>query len=370
MTKRDLAQLTNLSFSTVGSICNALAELGLLEELPVSIYRVGRTPKLVRLKPLSCLTICLNFERKDVMDLAVLRTNNEILYFEQFNTSDCRSIEELVCFAHEKFRALKETQAWFPQASFLGVGVSVSGVFDKETRRIVNSAIPTMENKLVTDMVEKIFRLPCYVDNEANLCAVAISQKEVGTTNLLYLHLSEGAGVGVVCEGNLLRGNLGYAAEIAHMPLGTIQRQCPSCGNYGCVEPDLCVQGLVEDFEGALEPGQTFGVRWQAISNRILHAENDFTRQYVQRKGELVGMVLSILINLFDPQEVFVGGEICSIYEKIEPVIESVLQKRCMVYGKGRTRLRCDLNGNRNIILGLNQIMFERWNPFTDTLET
>lgn len=365
-TRKDLAQLTNLSFSTVGKICAVLESLQIIEEFSMPNYQVGRTPKLVRLKQFSWLSICLNIQKRDQMDLAILSINNRVLLFEQYDTSTCDTIEALILFAHERFQEKRKSLSWMKEANYIGVGVSVSGVFDKDSRRIVNSSIPAMENAPVTDTVSRIFQLPCYADNDSNLCAIAMSQKEADVKNLIYMHLSEGAGVGVVCEGALLRGNRGYAAEIAHLPLGKPARKCPSCGNFGCVEPELCAQGLVTD-SGICVDGETFTEQWKKIAPMIQQNRDDpgITR-FIQEKGELVGLVLSILINLFDPQEMIIGGEITAIFPMLKPIIEGVLRQRCAVFSKSEIPILCDPDSSGTIILGLNQMMFERWEPLRE----
>lgn len=361
-TRKDIAQLTNLSFSTVGKICTILESMGVIEDFSMPSYRVGRTPKLVRIKQSGWLSICLNIQKRDQMDLAILSINNRVLLFEQYDASACATMEELILFAHRKFEEKRQTLPWMKEANFIGVGVSVSGVFDKESRRIVNSAIPAMENAPIADAVRRIFQLPCYADNEANLCAIAMSQKETDVQNLIYLHLSEGAGVGVVCEGSLLRGNRGYAAEIAHMPLGKPERKCPSCGNFGCIEPDLCTQGLVTD-SGIRACGNTYTEQWNQIAGIILTQETENITRFIRQKGELIGLTLSILVNLFDPQEILIGGEISAIFPKLKPVMEALLRQRCAVFSRAQVPILCDPDSAETIILGLNQMMFELWDP-------
>lgn len=132
-------------------------------------------------------------------------------------------------------------------AKFLGVGVSVSGIFDKTTQTIRTSAISYMEGAPVKAVVEDVFGIPCYVDNESNLCAVAVHQQNSHVYDLLYMHISQGVGIGIITGGTLLSGHNGYAAEIAHFPFGTTHRRCPICGNYGCVEPELSVSGMLRN---------------------------------------------------------------------------------------------------------------------------
>lgn len=363
LSKRDIAQQLDLSFSTVCNICDALRDQNILEERPATDTRVGRVPKLMRLRHMCCLTVCLNFQLQDTIDLAIFDLANNLLLFRQLNTSQCHTMEEQVLLAHDAFlEGCRHLPRQFELTRFIGVGVSVSGVFDKESRQIVNSAIHMLENQPVTDTVERVFGLPCHVNNEANLCAVAMSKRDQLTKNLLYLHLSQGAGAGIICEGKLLQGYRGYAAEISHIPLGNPQRRCPVCSHYGCIEPELCVKGLVETCP--FDDGQgTYPERWKRIARRICEQSDEQTQRYIQQKGELIGMLLSILVNLFDPQTVYVGGEITDIFPQIEPILIAILESRCIALNNEVLTLRCDTDSDMSIVLGLNQVIFEKWNP-------
>lgn len=111
----------------------------------------------------------------------------------------------------------------------------MSGIFEKRTEIILNSAILAMEGAPVKAIVEDVFQIPCYVDNESNLCAISVQQQRPDMSDFLYMHISQGVGIGIIANGMLLSGYDGYAAEIAHLPFGNPKRRCAVCNNYGCI---------------------------------------------------------------------------------------------------------------------------------------
>ena len=147
----------------------------------------------------------------------------------------------------KSYTSAKEPVRWgASQTKFLGIGVIVSGIFEKRTEIILNSAILAMEGAPVKAIVEDVFQIPCYVDNESNLCAISVQQQRPDMSDFLYIAQTADH-IGIIANGMLLSGYDGYAAEIAHLPFGNPKRRCAVCNNYGCIEPELSISGLLHD---------------------------------------------------------------------------------------------------------------------------
>lgn len=365
LTKREISLRTNLSFSTVSTVCNALRNREILYEEKENTGMAGRIPSKLYVHFDRFLTVCLDLQLRDTMGFAILNYRNEILFHAQYNISHVHGIREIAGYAHEIFLQ-KRAEPALQHAKFLGVGVSVSGIFDKTTQTIRTSAISYMEGAPVKAVVEDVFGIPCYVDNESNLCAVAVHQQNAHVYDLLYMHISQGVGIGIITGGTLLSGHNGYAAEIAHFPFGTTHRRCPICGNYGCVEPELSVSGMLRNGVWQ-ETSASDAEQWAQMSAKITSGDPAYLG-FLKETGELMGKVLSVLIDLFDPQYVFVGGEITDIFEQVCPYAEKVIRKHCFMVRDRVLPLLCDKNSSVNMVLGLNYIMCQKWDPLAGNL--
>lgn len=360
LTKKEVAQMTELSFSTVSNICNALKEKDVLRDEKISVSSVGRVPnKLVFQYNMFC-SVCLDLQMENVLGFAVLDFRNYVLYQSNYNISSCNTPRDVILFARKIYDQILECD-WFKGIQCVGAGVSVSGVFDRATRSLLSCAIPMMEHAHMVDLVEEIFNLPCYVDNESNLCALSMRQRSRDVRDLLYLHISQGVGLGVICNGKLLRGKNGYAAEISHMPLGEQNTVCTSCGQDGCLETDLSLNGLVGSFERDNRK-MTMLQRWELKAKYINDGHKEF-QPFLEATGMELGTVLSVLINLFDPEEVYIGGNINLIFDKLHPYIQAVIKKRCPLIQDKQLKLICDSESGNTIYCGINQVIFDKWNP-------
>ena len=82
------------------------------------------------------------------------------------------------------------------------------------------SQIPELEGVSLTHELGKLFKIPIYVENDMNLVAlgsVAADSGSIASTDMVFVHLGEGVGAGVVMGGRIIRGFASFAGEIAYM---------------------------------------------------------------------------------------------------------------------------------------------------------
>lgn len=361
LTKKEIALITDLSFSTVSNICNELKEIHVLDDKKVEQSGIGRMPNQLTFQSDRFCTICLDLQMRNVLGFAILSFGNQLLFHQKYDISHCETPEEIISFTKQVYDDLYQ-RLQLEAMIFVGVGVSVSAALDRDTCTLVNCAIPSMENVPVIHLIERTFGLYCYVDNEANLCALSMRCQNPGFQNSLYLHLSQGVGAGIICEGNLLRGRNGYAAEISHIPLGNISLQCPVCNNYGCIEPTLCLKGVAQTLTGSLVKDITLE-DWAALAKEINDNPEKFKAPLNEIGGQ-IGLLLSVLINLFDPEAIYIGGNIADIYDVLIPLMMPLLESRCSFICQKAFTITCDKESDLTILQGLNQSIYEKWNGY------
>ena len=82
--------------------------------------------------------------------------------------------------------------------------------------------------------------LPVQIENSGRACALAQAWALRGDTHgaggdLVFVSVSDGVGVGVIINGEVLRGRHNIAGEFGHVPLSLDGPRC-SCGSNGCWE--------------------------------------------------------------------------------------------------------------------------------------
>ncbi len=131
-----------------------------------------------------------------------------------------------------------------------GIGLASAGPLDhKKKAYLRTSNMPELDYFQIGDFLEKSFRLPVLMENDAQAAALG----EVwmgglaGSKEAVVLTLGTGVGSGVVLEDKIWRGRHFTGPELGHLFLGPRTNPC-GCGQFGCAESWLNKQALSELF--------------------------------------------------------------------------------------------------------------------------
>ena len=119
-----------------------------------------------------------------------------------------------------------------------GIGVSLPGRVDASGRLVFAPNLGWRDVDLRADARSRDLELPVNVENAANACALGelwFGRHDEHIRHLVAVTVSEGIGVGVLLNGQLVHGANAMAGEFGHMTLDEGGPQC-SCGKRGCWE--------------------------------------------------------------------------------------------------------------------------------------
>ncbi|HEU5131355.1 MAG TPA: ROK family protein, partial [Pyrinomonadaceae bacterium] len=161
--------------------------------------------------------------------------------------------------------------------------------------------------------------------------------------NSAFVSVSDGVGVGVVVNGEVLRGRHNTAGEFGHVPLSIDGPKC-SCGATGCWEAYVSNLATLSryfgrdlsnprprDSETASFTVEDLIARARAGDAKALAAINSTARY--------LGLGLASIINALDPARVYIGGEITTAWNMIEPIVRSALRERTLTEFGGATEI-------------------------------
>ena len=122
----------------------------------------------------------------------------------------------------------------------LGLGLASAGPINVESGEVFNNAnLGFREIPLKKPIQERFLGVPIYLINDGNASVLAIHHFEASDdekNNIVYITMSTGIGGGVICNGHLLRGKDGNAAEIGHGIVNHLSSFQCNCGAFGCWE--------------------------------------------------------------------------------------------------------------------------------------
>ena len=158
-------------------------------------------------------------------------------------------------------------------------------------------------------------RQQCSGSNAGTLCDRRI---------LFYVGVSDGVGVGIVVNGELLRGAHHIAGELAHIPLNLDGPRC-MCGATGCWEAYISNLATLSRYFGwnlyKLSPN-----KWKTRKNGSFTVPDLIARarqgdakasEAIQSTAHFLGLGLAKIVNITNPECIYLDGEITAAWDVI-----------------------------------------------------
>jgi len=207
--------------------------------------------------------------------------------------------------------------------TMLGTGIGLHGVVDDATGVLHYAPHLGWRNVDVGSQLRAQFDgtplagLPLFIQNEANVAALAELEfaGQSGADPLIYLSLGYGVGAGIIVNGRLMTGQFGFAGEVGHTILQQGGPPC-SCGRRGCADALIGLQALVDEVYGkaGVSPAQADRLFEQSAAGEAVAAKA------VDAAGRHLGVLLNNLWVAFDPMCIVLGGAALRLGERlIEP---------------------------------------------------
>lgn len=216
----------------------------------------------------------------------------------------------------------------------LGVGISSPGPA-KPKLGIVTDApnLPGWHNIHITKLVSDAVGLPTLLENDANAAAYGecLFGAAKGFKHVVYVTLGTGIGGGLIIDGKIYEGASGAAGEVGHLIVLPDGPVC-NCGNRGCVEALSAGPAIARDAAALIAGGKAPKLA-DLAAGRILTAEivleaarqgDDEAREILHRAGYYLGLGLTGLLNVFDPQALILGGGLVNLGDfYLGPAVET-----------------------------------------------
>jgi glucokinase len=225
------------------------------------------------------------------------------------------------------------------------VGVGAGGQIDPATGSVVSATdvLPGWGGTRLRDAFEDALSLPVAVDNDVNALATGEGRFGAGKgyAHLVYLALGTGVGGALIVEGRLHHGASGAGGELGHLVLFPDGLPC-TCGGRGCLEQYANGAALVRHWreagdDAALriemnlpEEAPLAAVDGPQIAQTARRVPGGLAARAVGRTGEMLGLGLVSLANLFDPDRIIIGGGLAALGDALLEPARRVLGGRAL----------------------------------------
>jgi len=222
------------------------------------------------------------------------------------------------------------------------IGISCGGPLDSKRGIILSPPnLPGWDNISIVSRLKKKFGIPVALQNDANACALAEWKWGAGrgVRNMIFLTFGTGLGAGLILDGKLYSGTNDMAGEVGHIRLekdgpvgygkkGSFEGFCSGGGIALQAEEKIrTCGGRSSDFCKEFAGGKPVTARDVCI---YASKGDAFALEILENSGRRLGMGLSILIDILNPERIVIGSIFTRCREYLAPAAESVIQKEAL----------------------------------------
>ena len=224
----------------------------------------------------------------------------------------------------------------------VGMGIGVPGVVDPSrgvVRYLVN--MPRWRQVPLQRWAERATGLPTIVDNDVKVMAwgEGLWGAGRGARSVFCMMLGTGVGGGILLDGRVHHGWSMSAGEIGHIPLAANGPACP-CGGRGCLEQYVGTRAILALARRMLATGRPSLLRrlvggdlrriTPSLIDQAAHRGDAVARAVWREVGERIGLALTTVANLLNPERIVIGGGIAKAGPLLLPTIRATVRARAM----------------------------------------
>ncbi|MED5580107.1 MAG: ROK family protein [Nitrospinota bacterium] len=217
-----------------------------------------------------------------------------------------KKIEDFIDHSKENFFRNKDVE---------GIGICIAGLLDKN-KNLLNS--PNLQNFSYSSFIKfiktKFKNIPINIMNDANAAAMGeyVFGFKLKYSSIFLLTLGTGIGGAFIQNGSLWEGSFGTASEIGHTCIEAGGLKC-NCGSNGCLESYFSGWAIEKKAkqQAKLYPNSRIGKLNQFSPldiSKLCDSGDKRSKQIWKYAGAYLGIALSNIINLHNPETIILAG--------------------------------------------------------------
>jgi glucokinase len=264
------------------------------------------------------------------------------------------------------------------RSEVLGAGVGLPGIMDSDTGVCFWSPnFRHWKDVPIGPTVQEGLGVPAFILNDAKCAALGelLYGAGRGARNMVMITLGTGIGGAFVVDGRLLIGPNGSIGEVGHHTIDPAGRRC-GCGNFGCWEVMCARDAIIERADRKLQAGRASllrdlaprgGVTPELVSRAA--AEGDgVALEVLGEIGYYVGLGVTNLINMLNPERFVIGGGIAQAGEPLfEPIRRTVDSRAVPLQRKTAEIVAAELGDNAGV-MGAAALVLDRLEGLTTAI--
>lgn len=360
----DLSKILNASTPKITELVTELIETGFVKDYgKTEAASIGRRPNTYGLA--SDCGFFVGVEVKNThINIGLVDFRKNLI---RFNAKTPYLLENTQASLDELCKLIKQfiTGLKMKPGKILGVGINLTGRINYKTGQ--SHSYFNFSDIPLSKIIEKKLGIPVFLENDTR--AMAYGEFSSGTIseeqNALFVNVDYGIAVGIMINGELYYGKSGFAGEFGHIPFFQNEIIC-RCGKKGCLETETSGRALAEIFQKRLREGATSGLKKpidDIMMDDVIAAaikDDPLAMEIVEEIGEKLGKAIAVLINLFNPELIILGGDVAATGDNLFLPVRSAIKKYSLSIVNSDTRIMLSQLVDKAGVMGACMLMRKR----------
>ena len=332
----NLSKETGSSIPTITKLIAELIEEGIVGNYGPIDTNGGRKPSAYGINPKAFYYLGIEVKRHSVSigiqsaDNKMVKISENINYALENNRDSLNKLCEIINSFIDQSKIRRE--------KIVGACVNLTGRIN--SREGFSYSYFYFEETPLAKIIGDQISVRTYLENDSRAmtygeyhCGAAQDEQEV-----LFVNMSWGLGMGIICKGQLYYGKSGYSGEFGHSPVFDNDIIC-QCGKKGCMETEVSGWALERNIKEKLKAGSTSiltkgknvdQITLDDIVNAVTEHEDVLVIEAIEELGEKLGRYLAMLVNIFNPELVVIGGVLASIGAYMELPMQTAIKRHSL----------------------------------------
>ena len=363
----NLSKETGCSIPTITKLIGELLEEGIIHDFGKIDTAGGRRPSSYGINPNAFYFLGVEVNRTSVSIGLQSADNKNVDISEniQYSLENNRESLDKLCNIINIFIDKSEVS----RQKIIGACINLTGRIN--SREGFSYSFFYFEEKPLSSIIESKIHVKTYLENDSRAmtygeynCGVVKNEQEI-----LFINISWGLGMGIICKGGLYYGKSGYSGEFGHSPLFDNDILC-QCGKKGCLETEVSGWALERKIKNKLRSGATSvlskmqdidSITIDQIINAVVEYEDVLVIEMIEEMGEKLGRYLAMLVNIFNPELVIIGGMLATVSDYLQLPIRTALKRYSLNLVNQDVRFKTSKLGDKAGVIGACYIVRDKF---------
>jgi glucokinase-like ROK family protein len=368
ISRPELAQKTGLSKATISMLVEELLETGLVVESGFGDSSGGRPPLILRFNPDASYAIGACMHEYD-WNIVIVNLDARVLRRLKVHIEAATPQSAVASLA----RGIESITGGFSGKLLPAIGIGTPGLVDIHSGVIKLAADLGWVDIPFRSMVEQALHLDAQIANRSKVGALAEFWYGTrrGVKDLIYVSIGTGVAAGIIHQGSLFLGANSSAGELGHLTIIPDGPLCP-CGNRGCLQQLVSEEAIANTARQKLRRSSssllhaTAGHHPELISAQDVFLAADrgdpVALETLEEIASHLGIAIAGLINLFNPEVIFLGGPVGEASAVLADKIKEKVQHRAMAYPMSAVQIQRSSLGTDAGAIGASVLVLQKAN--------